>query len=95
MTGLYVFVGAGKSGDRIVCTAWKIRTDGAFEAETSSGSMLFRRKDIHMIEPHKIDGEAWVCIGNLQRMVWVDFPSEREAHRFVSQMEQHLSHRVS
>jgi hypothetical protein len=31
----------------------------------------------------------------LQRMVWVDFPSEREAHRFVSQMEQHLSHRVS
>lgn len=94
MTGLYVFVGAGKSGDRVVCTAWKIRTDGAFEAETNSGTILFRRKEIHLIEPYKIDGEAWVCIGNLQRMVWADFPSESEAHRFVSQMEQHLSQRA-
>ena len=93
MAGVYVFVGAGKSGDRIVCNAWKIRPDGAFEAETNSGTMLFRLKDMQMIEAHpsELEGHAWVCIGSLRRMVWIDFPSEMEAQHFVSQMGQYMT----
>ena len=88
-----MLVGAGKSGDRIVCHAWKIRPDGDFEAETNSGIILFRRRDMQMIEAHtsEVEGHAWVCIGSLRRMVWIDFPSEVEAQNFISQMGQHLA----
>jgi hypothetical protein len=46
----------------------------------------FRRKDIEIIEPSFEDGNAPVSvrIGNLQRMVWIDFPDEAQALRFVS-----------
>jgi hypothetical protein len=83
----------GDANSRLICQAWKIRRDGAFEAETKSGTILFRREDIHFIEPHESENNvpAWVCIGNLQRMVWIAFPNGAEARRFVTQMEQHLN----
>jgi hypothetical protein len=71
---VFVFAGISGSNTRMVCHAWKIRADGAFEAETNSGSILFRREDIQLIEPHEgKDANAWVCIGNLQRMVWIAY----------------------
>jgi hypothetical protein len=76
----------------MVCHAWKIRVDGTFEAETNSGNILFRREDIQLIEAH--DGNeagSWVCIGNLQRMVWIAFPTDAHARQFVNQMDQLLS----
>ena len=91
---VFVFAGVSGSNTRIVCHAWKIRTDGAFEAETNSGTILFRREDIHLIESHESENNpyAWVCIGNLQRMVWIDFPTDAQARQFVTQMEQLLSY---
>ena len=85
----FVFGNVGGSGNRITCTAWKIRPDGAFEAETNTGTMLFRRKDIQFIEPYGDDENThtWVCLGNLQRMVWIDFPDEAQALQFISIME--------
>lgn len=89
-----VFVGISSSDARIVCHAWKARADGAFEAETSSGTILFRRKDIELIEAHEgNDAQSWVCIGNLQRMVWIPFPTDAQARQFVTQMVQFLSHK--
>ena len=84
-----VFASVGGSGNRITCHAWKIRPDGAFEAETNSGTMLFRRKDIQFIEPYRNENNThtWVCLGNLQRMVWIDFPDEAQAPQFISLME--------
>ena len=84
----------GNTGKRILCHTWKIRSDGDFEAETNSGTILFRREDIHLIEPHsENDVQTWVCIGNLQRMVWIEFAHASQASQFVNQMEQLLSHR--
>ena len=94
VVAVFVFAGVSGSNTRIVCHAWKIRTDGAFEAETNSGTILFRREDIQFIEPHEGNGpQAWVCIGNLQRMVWIAFPTDVEARQFVTQMDQFLSHK--
>lgn len=80
---------------RTLCHAWKIRPDGDFEAETNSGTILFRRDDIHLIESHESENNlhAWVCVGNFQRMVWIDFPGEAEARQFVIQMEQNLNYK--
>ena len=92
--GGFSFAGMEHSRSRVICHAWKIRSDGAFEAETNFGTILFRRKDIHIIEPHhdeSTDGSS-VCIGNLQRMVWIEFPSKEQAHQFVSQMKQYLAY---
>jgi hypothetical protein len=79
----------GGSRNRIICHAWKIRPDGAFEAETNTGTIQFRPKDIQFIEPYydESDSHTWVCVGNLQRMVWIDFPNEAEALQFISLME--------
>jgi hypothetical protein len=91
--GAFVFLGMDPRS-RVICHAWKIRSDGVFEAETNFGIILFRRKDIQLIESHNIEntGCSSVCIGNLQRMVWIEFPSEAQAHQFVSQMNQHLAY---
>ena len=88
-----VFGSAGESRKRIVGTTWKIRADGAFEAETNAGTIQFRREDIQLIEACKSEkgSHAWVCVGNLQRMVWIDLQSEAQAVQFVTQMEQELS----
>ena len=85
----FVFASIGGSGNRIICHAWKIRPDGAFEAQTNSGTMLFRRKDIQFIEPHHDESNAHtlVCLGNLQRMIWIDFPDDAQASQFISLME--------
>ena len=94
VVAVFVFAGISSSDARIVCHAWKIRADGAFEAETSSGTILFRRKDIELIEAQEgNDAQSWVCIGNLQRMVWIAFPTDEEARQFVTQMNQFLSHK--
>ena len=91
---VFVFAGVGGSNPRMVCHAWKIRADGTFEAETNSGNILFRREDIQLIEPHEgQDANAWVCIGNLQRMVRIAFPTHEEARQFVTQMDQFLRHK--
>ena len=84
-----VFASIGGSGNRIVCHSWKIRPDGAFEAETNTGTIRFRRKDIQFIEPYPDENNAhtWVCVGNLQRMVWIDFTDEAQALQFISVME--------
>lgn len=85
----FVFGNISGSGNRITCTAWKFRPDGAFEAETNAGTILFRRKDIQFIERYhdENDTHTWVCLGNLQRMVWIDFPDEARALQFISLME--------
>ena len=89
-----VFVGISSSDARIVCHAWKVRADDAFEAETSSGTILFRRKDIELIEAHEgNDAQSLVCIGNFQRMVWIEFPNDAPARQFVTQMDQLLRQR--
>ena len=84
-----IFGNVGDSGNRIICQAWKIRPDGVFEAETNKGSIRFRRKDIQFVEPYHDENNAhtWVCVGNLQRMVWIDFPDETQAAQFISLME--------
>jgi hypothetical protein len=84
-----VFASVGGSGNRIICNAWKIRPDGAFEAETNAGTIRFRRKDIQFIEPYpgESNTHTWVCLGNLQRMIWIDFPDEAQALQFISLME--------
>ena len=84
----------GETSKRVVCHTWKIRPDGDFEAETNSGTILFRREDIHLIEAHESEDsvQTWVCIGNLQRMVWIEFANATQASQFVNQMEQLLSH---
>jgi hypothetical protein len=73
-----------------MCSAWSIRTDGTFEVETDYGTMRFRRKDIELIElaHDKNNSHTAVCVGNLQRMVWIDFPNETQALQFVTLMEQ-------
>ena len=85
----FVFASAGGSSNRIICTAWKIRPDGVFEAGTNTGTIFFRRKDLQFIEPYPDENNAhtWVCLGNLQRMVWIDFPDEAQALQFISLME--------
>lgn len=85
----FVFGNVGGSSNRITCTAWKIRPDGAFEAKTNTGTMLFRRNDIQFIEPYHDENNThtWVCLGNLQRMVWIDFPDKAQALQFISIME--------
>jgi hypothetical protein len=85
----FVFASLGGSGDRIICHAWKIRPDGTFEAETNTGIMLFRRKDIQFTELHHDESNTHsrVCMGNLQRMIWIDFPDEAQALEFISLME--------
>ena len=89
MAMAFVFGSVGGSGNRIICTAWKIRPDGAFEAETNTGTMLFRRKDIQIIEPYPDENSTrtWVCLGNLQRMIWIDFPDEAQALQFIALVE--------
>jgi hypothetical protein len=79
----------GDNRSRITCNTWKIRPDGTFEAETNTGTIQFRRKDIQFIEPYYDENNAhtWVCVGNLQRMVWIDFPDEAQALQFISLME--------
>lgn len=94
VVAVIVFAGTSSSDHRIICHAWKVRADGAFEAETSSGTILFRRKDIELIEAHQgNDTYVWVCIGNLQRMVWIAFPANKEARQFAAQMEEFLRHK--
>jgi hypothetical protein len=85
----FAFASVGGGGNQIICTAWKIRPDGAFEAETNTGTIRFRRKDIQFIEPYHDESNThtWVCLGNLQRMVWIDFPDEAQALQFISLME--------
>ena len=85
----FVFASVDSGGNRIICTAWKIRPDGAFEAETNTGTIRFRPKDIQFIERYPDENSAhnWVCLGNLQRMVWIDFPDEAQALQFISLME--------
>ena len=80
---------AGSDHKQIRCTSWKIRRNGIFEARTDAGTIGFRRKDIEIIEPSFDGGDAQVSvrIGNLQRMVWIDFPDEAQALRFISLME--------
>jgi hypothetical protein len=79
----------GDSRNRITCNTWKILPDGAFEAETNTGTIQFRHKDIQFIEPYydENNSHTWVCVGNLQRMVWIDFPNETQALQFISLME--------
>ena len=80
---------AGSHPQRIRCTSWKIRSNGIFEAHTDAGTIRFRRKDIEFIEPSFDEGNASVSvrIGNLQRMVWIDFLDEAQALQFVALME--------
>ena len=87
----------GDSGNRIICHAWKIRSDGAFEAETNTGTIQFRPKDIQFIEPYRdeISAHTWVCVGNLQRMVWIDFPDEAQTLQFISLMERKFARRLN
>jgi hypothetical protein len=82
---VFSFSLAGSHHRRIGCTSWKIRSNGIFEAHTDAGTIRFRRKDIEIIEPSFEDGSAPVSVrvGNLQRMVWIDFPDEAQALRFV------------
>ena len=89
MVVAFVFASVGDSGNRIICSAWKIRPDGAFEAATNTGTIRFRRMDIQFIErsPDESNTHTWVCLGNLQRMVWIEFPDEAQASRFISLME--------
>lgn len=80
---------AGSHPQRIRCTSWKIRSNGIFEAHTDVGTIRFRRKDIEFVEPSFDEGNApaSVRIGNLQRMVWIDFPDKAQALEFISLME--------
>ncbi len=57
--------------------------------------MQFRGEDIELIEVayDKNNSHTAVCVGNLQRMVWIDFPNETQALQFVALMEQ-MFHRV-
>jgi hypothetical protein len=86
---VFSFSLAGGHHRRIGCTSWKIRGNGIFEAHTDVGTIRFRRKDIEIIEPSLDEGSAPVSvrIGNLQRMVWIDFPDEAQALQFVALME--------
>ena len=53
----------------------------------------FRRKDIEFVEPSFDEDSATVSVrvGNLQRMVWIDFPDEAQALEFVALMERKLA----
>jgi hypothetical protein len=86
---VFSFSWAGSHRKRIKCTSWSIRRNGIFEAHTDVGTIRFRRKDIEFIEPSFDEGNAQVSvhIGNLQRMVWIDFPDEAQALQFISLME--------
>jgi len=86
---VFSFIWAGSHHKQIRCTSWNIRRNGIFEAHTDVGTIRFRRKDIEFIEPSFDEGNAHVSvrIGNLQRMVWIDFPDEAQALQFVSLME--------
>ncbi len=85
----FSFSWASSHRKRIRCTSWNIRKDGIFEAQTDDGTIRFRRKDIELIEPsfNESNSHTSVSIGNLQRMVWIDFPNEAQALQFVSLME--------
>ena len=86
---VFSFSLAGSHPQRIRCTSWKIRSNRIFEAHTEAGTIRFRRKDIEFVEPSFDEGTAQVSvrIGNLQRMVWIDFPDEAQALQFVALME--------
>jgi hypothetical protein len=51
--------------------------------------MLFRHKDIQFVESYADENNShtWVSLGNLQRMVWIDFPDEAQASQFISLIE--------
>ena len=84
---------AGSHPQRMRCTSWNIRRNGIFEAHTDAGAIRFRRKDIEFIEPSFDEGSATVSVrvGNLQRIVWIDFPDEAQALEFVALMERKLA----
>jgi len=90
---VFSFSLAGNDNKRIRCTSWNIRSNGIFEAHTDAGTIRFRRKDIEFIEPSFDEGNAHVSVrvGNLQRMVWIDFPDQAQALEFVSLMERKLA----
>ena len=85
----FSFIWAGSHPKLIKCTSWNIRRNGIFEAHTDDGTIRFRRKDIEFVEASLNEGNAHasVRIGNLQRMVRVDFPNEAQAWQFISLME--------
>ena len=87
---------AGSHPQRIGCTSWNIRRNGVFEAHTDAGTIRFRRKDIEFIEPLFDEGNAPVSVrvGNLQRMVWIDFSDEAQALEFVALMERKFARKA-
>jgi hypothetical protein len=89
-----IFGNAGDRRKRITCKTWTIRSDSTFEAGTNNGTIQFRRDDIQFIEPSYDENNSHisVCVGNLQRFVWIEFPNETEALQFIAQMEHHLRH---
>ena len=93
---VFSFSLAGSHPQRIRCTSWKIRSNGIFEAHTDAGTIRFRRKDIEFIEPSFDGGNAPVSVrvGNLQRMVWIDFPDEAQALEFVALMERKFARKA-
>ena len=58
----------------IKCSHYGVGFLGGFPSRYF-GAILFRRENIHLIEPHESENslQTWVCIGNLQRMVWIKF----------------------
>jgi hypothetical protein len=86
---VFSFSLAGSNNKRTKCTSWKNRSNGIFEAHTDAGAIRFRRRDIEFVEPSFDEGNAHVSVrvGNLQRMVWIDFPDKEQALQFISLME--------
>ena len=93
---VFSFSLAGSLPQRIRCTSWKIRSNRIFEAHTDAGTIRFRRKDIEFVEPSFDEGTAQVSvrIGNLQRMVWIDFSDEAQALEFISLMERKFARKA-
>lgn len=94
---VFSFSLAGSHSKLIRCTSWKIRSNSIFEAHTDVGTIRFRRKDIEFIEPSfdEVTAQVSVRIGNLQRMVWIDFPDDAQALEFVSLMERKFARNLS
>jgi hypothetical protein len=93
---VFSFSLSGSHPKRMRCASWKIRSNGIFEAHTDAGTIRFRRKDIEFIEAPFDEGNAHVSvrIGNLQRMVWIDFPDETQALEFVALMERKFTRKA-
>jgi hypothetical protein len=89
----FSFSWAGNHRNRSRCSSWNIRTDGTFEAETDDGTVQFRFKDIELIEASYDENNSHtiVSVGDLQRMVWIDFPNETQAPQFVALMEEQFA----